>query len=574
VPDVLHGKRLLAVDLALTVAGTMYRGEFEARLKQLVDEVKADPNVVLFIDEIHNIVGAGSTTGSLDAANILKPALARGEIRCIGATTWEEYKKFIQADAALERRFQPVSIEQPTPHATRAMLEGLRDRYAEHHGVTYDDAALDAAVSMAERYITDRMFPDKAIDLIDESAASVVASRRNREVMERLRSLEIARHDMTNRKEHAVANQHLDQASEFKQKEETLQREHEQIVRTLEEQRTSTPLRVRMEDIAAVIARISNLPIETILATERERMKEIELRLNERIVGQSRAVTIAADAVRKARLGLNDERRPKVSMLFAGPSGIGKTELARSLAFELFGREDALLKLDMSEFSEGYSASKLLGSPAGYVGYRESNKFTDVIRKRPHAVICFDEVEKAHPDVLNILLQLLEDGQVTDATGRPVSFRQSYVVLTSNVGADTLGKKRVGFGEDAKNSASAFEEQVQQELKERFRPELLNRLDRIAVFQPLEKTHLKEITKRELDGAFSRVQAAQQVACHAGDDVLDWLLNQPMPETEGARAARRIVEQEITDLIGRILTKQPKKRTIRLKATKKGLASV
>jgi ATP-dependent Clp protease ATP-binding subunit ClpC len=574
VPDALHGKKLLSVDLALTVAGTMYRGEFEARLKQLVDEVRADPNIVLFIDEIHNIVGAGSTTGSLDAANILKPALARGEIRCIGATTWGEFKKFFEADAALERRFQPVTIEEPTPIATRAMLEGLRERYATHHGVTYDDETLDAAVSMAERYVTDRMFPDKAIDLIDESAASVVAARRNHDVMERLRTLEIAQSEATAAKEDAVAENRIEEASKLKEKEERLERERSGLTESLKAERKNKPLRVRMEDVAAVIARIANIPLETILATERERMKGISARLKQRVIGQDRAVHMVSDAVRKARLGLNDERRPKVSMLFAGPSGIGKTELARALATELFGREDALLKLDMSEFTEGYSASKLLGSPAGYVGFRETNKFTDVLRKRPHCVVCFDEIEKAHPDVLNILLQLLEDGKVTDSTGRAVSFRQAYVILTSNVGGDTLGKKSLGFGEQEQTSAQAFEELIKNEIEERFRPELLNRLDRVVVFQPLAEEYIREIIKRELDGAILRVRDAQNVACLAGDDVLNWLLKQPMSEKEGARAARRLVEREITDFVGRLLSKQPKRRTIHLKAGKKGLTSV
>ncbi|GMU25792.1 ATP-dependent Clp protease ATP-binding subunit [Candidatus Uhrbacteria bacterium UHB] len=573
VPDALHGKRLLSVDLALTVAGTMYRGEFEARLKQLVDEVKTDQNIILFIDEVHNIVGAGSTSGSLDAANILKPALARGDIRCIGATTWGEYKKFIEADAALERRFQPVSIEEPSAMQARAMLEGLRERYARHHGVSYDDDALDAAVYMAERYMTDRMFPDKAIDLIDEAAASVVAARRNHEVMERLRTLEAARSATGLAKEEAVSQERMDEAAAFKREEDALNTEWEHLRSSLEQKRDDHAPRVTVRDVASVVARIANIPVETILATERERMKDLDIRLGAAIIGQTRAVADVADAVRKARLGLNDQRRPKISMLFAGPSGTGKTEMARTLAEELFGRKDALLKLDMSEFAEGFSASKLLGSPAGYVGYRESNRFTDAVRKRPHCVVCFDEIEKAHPEVLNLLLQLLEDGQVTDSTGRPVSFRQSYIILTSNVGADSLGKKTLGFG-DASGHGSAFEALVRSDIEERFRPELLNRLDRVVVFQPLQEAHLKEIIRRELELALERVRQAQRVACTAGDDVLDWLLTRPIPEKEGARAARRLVECEITNLVGNLLSRQPGKRKITLKITKKGLQAL
>ena len=574
IPDALHGKRLLSVDLALTVAGTMYRGEFEARLKQLLEEVKADPNIILFIDEVHNIVGAGSTSGSLDAANILKPALARGEIRCIGATTWNEYKKYIEPDAALERRFQSVSVEEPTPAAAREMLEGLRERYATHHGVQYDDDALDACVLYAERYLTDRLFPDKAIDLLDESAASVVASRRNHETMERLRALETAMGAACEQKVQAVAANQLDIAAERQAQEDRLRTQHADITSELAGKRAAAELRVYAIDVARVVARMANVPVESVLATERERMADIESRLTSSIIGQSAAVHMVADAVRKARLGLSDGKRPKVSLLFAGPSGTGKTELARVLARELFGRDDALLKLDMSEFAEGHSASKLLGSPAGYVGYREANRFTDRIRKRPHCVVCFDEIEKAHPDIQHLLLQLLEDGTLTDSSGRPVSFRHTYVILTSNVGADAVSRKTLGFGGSDHTQDDAFERFVKNEITERFRAELLNRLDRIAVFRPLADTHIREIVRRELDQAMKRVETAQRIACTAGEDVLNWLLSHPLPAIEGARAARRLVEREITDVVGRLISEKPGRKKITLKAGKKGLVAV
>lgn len=573
VPDALHGKRLLSIDLAMTVAGTMYRGEFEARLKQLVEEVKDDPNVILFIDEMHNLVGAGSSNGSLDAANILKPALARGEIRCIGATTWNEFKKHIESDAALERRFQPVSVEEPTPAVTREMLEGLKNRYEQHHGVQYDPEALDAAVMYAERYLTDRKFPDKAIDLMDEAAASAVTARKNRELMERLHSLEIAYEQVITLKEQAVAAQQLEDAAIHRSKERKLEKDLVEFKNSIEDKYSAERTRIRQEDIAAVISRIANVPTTTILASDREQLRDLEIRLSERIIGQSKALSNVSDIIRRARLGLHDHRRPRVSMLFAGPSGTGKTELARTIAKELFGREDALIKLDMSEFSEGYGASKLLGSPAGYVGYREGNAFTDAIRKRPHSVICFDEIEKAHPDVMNLLLQLLEDGQVTDSTGRPVSFRQSYVILTSNVGGDAISKKSLGFAA-ADSLQQRYEELIHSDLKDRFRPELLNRLDRIVPFSPLEKSHMREIIRRELYQALSRVTDAQRVACTAGEDVLNWLTSQPISEQEGARAARRLIEREITGIVGRILAEQPNKRLIRLKATKGGIRAV
>jgi ATP-dependent Clp protease ATP-binding subunit ClpC len=570
VPDVLHGKRLLSIDLAMTVAGTMYRGEFEARLKQLVEEVKEDPDVILFIDEIHNLVGAGSSNGSLDAANILKPALARGEIHCIGATTWGEFKKHIESDAALERRFQPVTVEEPTPASTREMLEGLKTRYEQHHGVSYDAMALDSAVLYAERYLTDRKFPDKAIDLIDEAGASAVSGRKNRELMERLQSLEIAYDQAIVLKEQAVASQQLEDAEIHRANEQKLEKDLIDFRESIETVYRADPLRIRSEDIASVISRIANVPLETILASDRERLREIEQRLSERVIGQTQAISTVSDIIRRARLGLHDHRRPRVSMLFAGPSGTGKTELARTLAKELFGREDAIVKLDMSEYSEGYGASKLLGSPAGYVGYREGNNFTDAIRKRPHSVICFDEIEKAHPDVLNLLLQVLEDGQITDSTGRAVSFRQSYVILTSNVGGDAVSKKTLGFGsvDDEKERYSLM---IHSDLKDRFKAELLNRLDRVVIFHPLAKEHMREIIRRELDQALERVNTAQRVACTAGEDVLNWLVSQPIPEQEGARAARRLIEREITSIIGRLLSEQPNKRLIRLKATKAGI---
>jgi ATP-dependent Clp protease ATP-binding subunit ClpC len=391
--------------------------------------------------------------------------------------------------------------------------------------------------------------------------------------MERLRTLEIAERAEAEAKETAVREERLGDAAKSQERENALSRERKKLKASIARGAASSAARVRAEDVAHVVARMTNVPVETVLATERERMSGLETRLREHVLGQEQAVKAVADAVRKARLGLSDHRRPKVSMLFAGPSGIGKTELARTLAKELFGREDAMLKLDMSEFAEGYSASKLLGSPAGYVGYRESNRFTDVIRKRPHSVVCFDEVEKAHPEVLNLLLQLLEDGKVTDATGRGVSFRQAYVILTSNIGSDAVDKKALGFEEDAQQS-SLFERMVRTELEERFRPELLNRLDRVIVFRPLGDEHIRTIVKRELDAALERVMAAQEVACTAGDDVLAWLLSQPMPPKEGARAARRLVEREITDLIGHLLSLQPTKKKITLKATKNGLRAV
>lgn len=563
IPDALQGKRLLAIDLALLVAGTMYRGEFEARLKQVVDEAKADKNIILFIDEIHNLVGAGSTSGSLDAANILKPALARGEIRCIGATTWAEYKKFIEPDAALERRYQPVSVSEPTPEATRAILQGLKKTYEDHHGVRYQTEALDSAVSLAERYLSDRFFPDKAIDLMDEAAAHAVASKR-RGAPSPLQQLDKKAQELAQAKAAAVAAGNLNQASSYLSEEKRLEQERKRLEKQVINQKDRPT--IKMEDIAGVVSRLSHVPLETILATEHERLASIESRLNKELFGQGEAVRTVGEAVRRARLGLSDPKRPKASFLFVGPSGVGKTEMARLLAKELFGREDALIKIDMSEFSESHTVSKLIGSPAGYVGYRESNRFTDILRRRPHSVLLFDEFEKAHPDVQHLLLQILEDGKITDSTGKPVSVRQSYVVLTSNVGAEFVQRRSLGFqgGDDQGN----FSQLVKQQLQERFRPELLNRLDHIAVFQPIGQEILKAILKKELEQVFKRLEEHQSTRYAVTQDVLEWLAKRGADSEEGARAARRLIEKEVISLLTQELLKKPQKRTWKLQLRK------
>ena len=553
VPDILHGKRLLALDLALTVAGTMYRGEFEARLKQIVDEIRTQPDVILFIDEIHTIVGAGSTSGSLDAANILKPALARGEIRCIGATTWNEYKKHIEPDAALERRFQPVPIDEPSPEATQKILDGLVSRYAKHHNVMYGLGVTAACVDFAGRFIPDRFFPDKAIDLLDESAACVVARRQSREQMERLTALEIAIAAAEEIKLEAIQGGELEKAGLASTDAERLQRERISLQEAISKANALDRPRVTVNDVAEVVARISGVPVSVILATERERVKNLHERLGAGIFGQDKAMQSIADVVIRARLGLHDPARPKAALLFYGPSGTGKSETARLLARELFGSDQALIKLDMTEFSESHSVSKLVGSPAGYVGYREQTKLTDAIRKHPHAVVLFDEFEKAHHDVQNLLLQILEDGRLSDGSGRAVSFRHAFIVLTSNAGSESPGRKSLGFEQESTTTIPA-------DLTERFRPELLNRLDRLVAFQTLDHEPMRAIIQRELDTVLKRVSDIQRVACEASEDVIEWLAHRTLPREEGARAARRLVEREITSKLTQLLTEKPLKK--------------
>lgn len=567
VPDSLQGKRVYAIDLALMVAGTMYRGEFEARLKQLVEEVRLDPTAILFIDEIHNLVGAGSTSGSLDAANILKPALARGEIRCIGATTWNEFKKHLEPDAALERRFQSIDVPEPSAELAGKMLQGLKTRYEDHHGVKFAPDALEAAIRLSERYLTDRYFPDKAIDVLDESAAYVTSRRRSRESVERLRSLEIALSAMREAKEAAVGDGSLQDAAKALEDEERLLAEKKRIEESMAEARNLDRSIVTVEHVARIVARLARVPYEAVVKAEREQLRGLEANLANKIFGQSHVVREVAETIRKARLGLSDPKRPRASFLFVGPSGTGKTELAKALAQELFGREDALVKLDMSEFAEGHSVSKLLGSPAGYVGFREGNRLADTIRKHPHAVLLFDEFEKAHPDVQHLLLQALEDGRITDGTGRHIPFRHAYIILTSNVGAEYLNRSALGFG----GEVDGFESLVRAQLKERFRPELLNRLDRIIVFKPLESETLREIVRRELDIVLGRIKEAQDVALSAGDDVLDWLMKRDFSTDEGARSARRIVEREVMSLLSEMLIEHPNKRKGTLKITKNAI---
>ena len=526
VPEELLDKRVLSLDLSGMVAGTKYRGEFEERIKKTIDEVKKAGNVILFIDELHTIVGAGSAEGAVDAANILKPALSRGEIRVVGATTLDEYRKYIEKDAALERRFQPVTVGEPSPEATLEILKGLRDKYEAHHKLTITDEALEAAVSLSRRYINDRFLPDKAIDLMDEAASQVRMSAES--TSPDLKSLEEKINALHREKADAIAAQDYEKAAQLRDLEQKYTQqvdiERENWKKSLSTNRGS----VGAEDIAKVVAGWTGIPVTRLTEDESMRMLRLEETLHKRVVGQDEAVTAVAKAIRRSRVGLKDPKRPIGSFLFLGPTGVGKTELCKTLAETMFGDENAMIRLDMSEYMEKHTVSRLVGSPPGYVGHEEGGQLTEKVRRKPYSVVLFDEIEKAHPDVWNILLQILEDGIVTDSQGRRVDFKNTIIVMTSNVGAKniTAAETPLGFHsgdktaeEDEAKRYERIRQAVMDDLKKTFRPEFLNRIDEIIVFRQLTQENIREIASRMLQ-VTGRRMAEQGITLDVDDDAL------------------------------------------------------
>ena len=556
VPELLIGKRIMSLDIGSMVAGTKYRGEFEERLKNVMEELRKAGNVLLFIDEIHTIIGAGATEGSLDAANILKPALSRGEIQCIGATTLDEYRKHIEKDAALERRFQPVTVGEPTAEETLSILYGLRDRYEAHHKVRITDEALAAAVKLSDRYIPDRFLPDKAIDLMDEAASRVriAACTAPPDVREQEKRLEA----VVIEKKEAISHQDFEKAAALRDQERNIHREIEEKRAEWNRAQSATRDTVTEEDIAQVVSQWTGIPVSRMTEQEAQRLVRLEETLHQRLIGQEEAVGAVARAIRRARAGLKDPKRPIGSFIFLGPTGVGKTELCRALGEAMFGDEDAVIRLDMSEYMEKHTVSRLVGSPPGYVGYEEGGQLTEAVRRKPYSVVLLDEVEKAHPDVFNILLQILEDGRLTDNTGRVVSFKNTIVVLTSNAGAHVIGNGRsMGFGADQKGEARSYEamkESVMKEVKEIFRPEFINRVDELIVFHALSEEEIRRITELMLRQVADRLKE-QEIPLTWDKKVTDKLAKDGYDPKFGARPLRRLIQRTVEDTMSEELLK-------------------
>ncbi|MDD2572963.1 MAG: ATP-dependent Clp protease ATP-binding subunit [Bacillota bacterium] len=549
VPEMLKDKRVVTLDLASMVAGAKYRGEFEDRLKKVMSELTAAANVILFIDEMHTIIGAGAAEGAIDASNILKPALSRGEIQAIGATTIDEYRKHVEKDPALERRFQPIMVGEPTVEETVGILKGLRDRYESHHRVKITDKAIDAAATLSYRYIADRFLPDKAIDLIDEAASKVriktiTAPSELNELEEKIEGLK-------KEKEEAISHQEFEKAADLRDEERKLKEKLSDIKSSWEKDTRQTTAVVDEENIAEIVAEWTGIPVTRLAEEETQRLNRLEDVLHKRVIGQDEAVGAVAKAVRRARVGLKDPKRPVGSFIFLGPTGVGKTELSRALAEALFGDEDATVRIDMSEYMEKHSVSRLVGSPPGYVGYEEGGQLTEKVRRKPYSVILMDEIEKAHPDVFNILLQILEDGRLTDSKGRVVDFKNTVVIMTSNVGAHTIRKqKSLGFAgvtdDSKKDEYERMKERVMEELKKTFRPEFLNRVDEVIVFHQLDEDHILSIVHLMLEKLIQRVKG-MNIDMEVTQDAKRLIVKEGFDPMYGARPLRRAIQNMIED---------------------------
>ena len=546
VPELLRDRRVVSLDLAGMIAGTKYRGEFEERLKEALKELKASKKVILFIDEIHTIVGAGAAEGAMDAANILKPALARGEIQVVGATTFDEYRKNIEKDAALERRFQPVKVGEPTTEETLEILKGLRDKYEAHHKVKITDEALSAAVELSDRYLADRFLPDKAIDLMDEAASRVRLSLYT--APPDLKEIEDKVADIRKEKEQAISHQNFEKAAELRDEEKKLEKQMKDMKKEWEKDTQKQVGKVTEVEIAQIVSSWTNVPVVKLTEDESKRLLRMEETLHKRVIGQDEACVAVSKAIRRSRAGLKDPKRPVGSFIFLGPTGVGKTELSRALAEAMFGDEEAMVRLDMSEYMEKHTVSKLIGSPPGYVGYDEGGQLTEKIRRSPYSVLLLDEIEKAHPDVFNILLQILEDGRLTDSQGRMVDFKNCIIIMTSNIGAQGIeNSKQIGFtAQIADSGYERMKEVIMDELKKEFKPEFINRLDDIIVFHKLTREDIKQIARLMLDTVGKRLEERDMQLTFT-DDAVEYLAEHGYDEIYGARPLRRMIQQLVED---------------------------
>ena len=572
VPESVKNKRVVVLDLSGMVAGSKYRGEFEERIRNVINEVRSNQGILLFIDELHTIIGAGGAEGALDASNILKPSLSRGEIQLIGATTLEEYRKYIEKDAALERRFQPVTVEEPSEEETIEILKGLRPYYEKHHGVVIEDSALEAAVKMSERYINDRFLPDKAIDIIDEAASKVRLG--GYRMAPEVDAMELELHEIQKDKEKAVKQADLSLAKELQARQREIETEISKYKEKEERRNKRKKISVTEASVADIISDWTKIPVQRLTEGETKRLARLEKELHKRVIGQEEAVKAVAQAVKRGRVGLKDPNRPIGSFLFLGPTGVGKTELSKALAEAVFGREQAMIRVDMSEYMEKHSVSKLIGSPPGYVGYDEGGQLSEKVRRNPYSVLLFDEIEKAHPDVFNILLQVLDDGHITDAHGRKVDFKQTIIIMTSNAGAQAIIEpKKLGFlsNNDEKQDYERMKSGVMEEVRRLFKPEFLNRIDEIMVFHPLNKTHIKKIVNIMLKTLEKRCKEQLDIQLKITESVRDFLAEAGFDSKYGARPLRRAIQTKLEDPMANALLEGTIKRgdTVRIQLHQK-----
>lgn len=570
VPDILKRKKILSLDMSLLLAGTIYRGEFEARLKQVMDEVGKQTNIILFIDELHNIIGAGSGQGAMDAANILKPALARGQLRCIGATTIDEYKKHITSDPALERRFQSINVEEPNREETIEILQGIKKYYENFHHTKITTEAIEMAVDLSIKYIHDNFLPDKAIDLIDEASASVKIKRKTDPMIEKKEKLLDELENYQNEKEQAILEEKFDNALKFKKKEEAITKKLNTLQKQISKTKKPPKKKVRAENVAKVLENKINIPSEVLLTNEWDGLNKLSENVLQYIVGQEKTVQEIIETLKQSQLGLKTKKKPFASFLFVGPSGVGKTELAKVLARELYHDEKALVKLDMSEFSEQHSSSKLLGSPAGYIGYKERNRFTDEIRKRPYCVVLFDEIDKAHPDVVKLLLQILDEGELTDSRGKKTHFNHTIIILTTNLGADLFKSSSIGFGDEKQIINKNLQQNVLSKLKEELSSALISRLDKLCLFSPLSEESIKQIIANNIELISQQLKEKQHISFIADDKALQQLVKESFDIDQGARNVEKITQKVIHDLVMRIMQKKEKKEKYIITKQKEG----